>query len=171
MIALAHPSHTYGQKFVAKAYANLKNMGVDAAEISAPASSSIRRFYPDNVPTGDFGGRGGYRNPIGGWAEAGRATAVGIERVRKLGGTVRGGAEVVGLVHDDTKKGEVKGVKLATGEEVLGDIVVVSCRFCPRARHWLIPQLCAGAWTPGLMSLPGMAVRMPEIVATGSVGL
>ncbi len=117
MIALSHPSNTYGHKFVTGAYANLKSMGVDAAEIPAPASSSIRRFYPDNVPTGDFGGRAGYRNPIGGWAEAGRATAVGIERVRKLGGTVRGGAEVVGLVHDDTKQRELKGVKLATARK------------------------------------------------------
>lgn len=62
-------------------------------------------------------------NPTGGWAESGRALGVGIERVREAGGDVRAGQEVVGLVKDGRN---VMGVKLRDGEEVMGDLIVVS---------------------------------------------
>lgn len=65
----------------------------------------------------------GYANPTGGWGESGRALEIGIKRVRQLGGEVRAGAEVTGIKKEGKK---VKGVKLRSGEEVEGDLIVVS---------------------------------------------
>lgn len=125
VIALAHPTMPGGQKFVSSAYTNCLSMGISAQLVTS--SSDIRAKFPGEVSTGSFGDRVGYANPIGGWAEAGRATLVGLERVQKLGGKVLPGKEVVGMI----KQGrEVRGVRVKGGEEIRGDLVVV----------------CAGAW-------------------------
>lgn len=86
-------------------------------------------------------------NIASGWAEAGRALEVGIKRIKKMGAVVRSGSEVTGLL----ESGEViTGVKLASGEIIDADLVVVA----------------AGAWTPALFAQPGMG-GLPTVVATG----
>jgi hypothetical protein len=125
VIALADLSQTAGAHFVASAHINCLKMGIDAKLLSD--RQSIKDRFGPTVPTGTFGTRTGYANPIGGWAEAARAVEVGIKRIRLGGGVVRGGAEVVGLITGDGGRG-VEGVVLKDGEEVRGDLVVVSGR-------------------------------------------
>ena len=98
-------------------------MSIEAKDL--PDIESIKGEYSSAVSTGDFAGRSGYFNPISGWAEAGRATAVGIKKVRQLSGTIRVGCEIVGLLHEGRR---VSGVKLRDGEEIKGDVVVVSSK-------------------------------------------
>lgn len=105
-----------------------------------------------------FEDRTGYLNPHSGWAESGRAVEVAIERFKSLGGTVRAGVEIIGLIEEDIEtesqtageQKEVKGVKLANGEEVRGDLVVIA----------------AGAWTPALFEQHGMG-GLGGVTATG----
>ncbi len=94
---------------------------------------------------------------MAGWAEAGRALAVGIKRFEgELGGKIMRGREVVGLMERteaaDTESGTttVQGVILASGEKVYADLVVVA----------------AGAWTPALFAQEGMGC-LDQLVATG----
>jgi sarcosine oxidase/L-pipecolate oxidase len=112
-------------RFVTEAFQNCISFGIDAKLITD--ASSIRFRFPADVPTGSFGAREGYANPIGGWVEAGRATLVGIERAKAMGATVRPGAEVNGFIKEGRK---VLGVNLKDGEEIRGDLVIS----------------CAGAW-------------------------
>ncbi|KAK4683440.1 hypothetical protein P7C73_g6825, partial [Tremellales sp. Uapishka_1] len=79
-IALSRSGDASAQAFVTKAFANSKNLGTGVT--LTPDGASIKAFVTD-VPTGGFGGREGYYNPMGGWAEAGRAVEVGHERIRK----------------------------------------------------------------------------------------
>ncbi|KAK8864583.1 hypothetical protein IAR55_001833 [Kwoniella newhampshirensis] len=146
VLALSADDQPEGLAFVESAYKNCLDLGLDAQLI--PNVTAIKSLPPLQVPTGSFGGRRGYFNPIGGWAEAGRAVEVGLKRVRQMGGTIRAGAEVTGLIKDGKK---VLGVALKNGEELRGDLVVVA----------------AGAWTPALFASPGVAARLPPIVATG----
>ncbi|OCF32932.1 sarcosine oxidase [Kwoniella heveanensis BCC8398] len=150
VFALSTSDEKDGLAFVDAAYKNCRDYGLDAQLVDGP--NAIKSRYPSSVPTGSFGGRQGYFNPIGGWAEAGRAVDVGLKMVRQLGGTIRAGAEVTGLVKEGK---EIKGVVLKSGEEVKSDLVVVA----------------AGAWTPSLFASPGVASRFPDVIATGqSVG-
>lgn len=121
VVCLASSSNAIGHKFVSESFQNCRNFGIDAK--LTPDAETIKATVPTNIPTGSFGGRVGYSNPIGGWAEAGRALLVGLRLVEKLGGTVRAGAEVVGLVKEGKN---VKGVELKSGEFVEADTVVVS---------------------------------------------
>lgn len=109
--------------FVNSAYVNCTANNLPCAKLHSAQEIQTALKARTTVPIGEFEGRMGYMNPTGGWAESGRALAVGIKRVRQEGGTVRAGAEVVGLVKDGRK---VKGVRLESGEEVLGDLVLVS---------------------------------------------
>jgi glycine/D-amino acid oxidase-like deaminating enzyme len=108
----------------------------------------------DTTPClGEFNNKTAYLNPHSGWAEAGRAVAVGLRRItHEFGGIVRSGCEVRGLIEDEGKDGKkvVKGVQLTTGEKVTGDIVIIA----------------TGAWTPALFAQDGMG-QLPQIVATG----
>lgn len=138
---------------------------------------------PADIPTGPLRGREGYANPVGGWAEAARATEVGLKRVQKLGGEVRGGCRVVGL---EKKEKRVEGVKLESGEVVKGDLIIV----CPNLSSWIsegklmgcsLPLvlgqsgrsrscgISSSSRTPALCELPDVSVRMPEVQATGLV--
>jgi hypothetical protein len=120
---LASSSDPYGHKFVTAAYANLQAYGINAT--LTPTPESLKALVPPNIETGPLKGREGYSNPVGGWAEAARATEVGLKRVEKLGGKVRGGCEVVGLEKADGGK-KIEGVVLKSGEIVRGDLVLVS---------------------------------------------
>jgi sarcosine oxidase/L-pipecolate oxidase len=118
---LASADDTYGHKFVTSAYKNLKANNIAAT--LTPTPESIKALAPNNIKIGPLKGREGYANPVGGWAEAARATKVGLGMVVKEGGVVRGGCEVVGL----EKEGKTaQGVVLKDGEVVRGDIVLVS---------------------------------------------
>ncbi len=123
VIALSAENSHEGHRFVSSAYRNCKSLGIDAVVV--PDSSTIKAQFPAITPTGSFGTRQGYSNPIGGWAEAGRAVEVGIKRVRQMGGTVRSGCEVVGLAKGGEGR-KVEAVVLKSGEEVKADVVVVS---------------------------------------------
>ncbi|WWD17111.1 hypothetical protein CI109_101548 [Kwoniella shandongensis] len=147
VFAISASDQAEGLSFVESAYKNCLDLGL-AAEIIPDSKTLESHAKFAGLKTGGFGGRKGYYNPIGGWAEAGRAVEVGLKRVRQLGGEVRGGAEVVGLIKDGKK---VQGVRLKSGEEVKGDLVVVA----------------AGAWTPALFALPDVSAHLPPIVATG----
>ncbi|WVQ81747.1 hypothetical protein IAT38_003872 [Cryptococcus sp. DSM 104549] len=145
VICLSTPDEEAGMEFVNAAYQNCLDTNTPAKLVNdVPAIKEI--FGPLN--TGSFGDRKGYHNSIGGWAEAGRAVEVGLKMVRQLGGTIRAGAEVVGLVKDGKK---VQGVILKDGEQVLGDLVVAA----------------AGAWTPKLFASPQISGRLPDVIATG----
>ncbi|WWC89147.1 uncharacterized protein L201_004065 [Kwoniella dendrophila CBS 6074] len=146
VMVLSAAGEKAGQEFVSKAEENSKNLGI--AIESLKTTEQVKRTFDRRIPTGNFGGREGYLNPIGGWAESGRALEVGLKRVRKLGGEIRPGAEVNALVKNGKK---VKGVQLKSGEQILGDLVLIA----------------AGAWTPALCALPGVNARLPEVVATG----
>jgi sarcosine oxidase/L-pipecolate oxidase len=124
---LASSSDTYGHKFVTSAYKNLIDNNIAAT--LTPTPESIKALAPTEIPIGPLKGREGYANPVGGWAEAARATEVGLKMVEKLGGKVRGGCEVVGLQKGD----RIEGVVLRDGEVVTGDIVLV----CPSAQLWI----------------------------------
>lgn len=117
---LASSSDPYGHKFVTSAYQNLLDNNIPA--ILTPNSESIKELVPENIRTGPLKGREGYANPVGGWAEAARATEVGLKMVEKLGGKVRGGCEVTGL---EKGEGRIEGVMLKNGEVVKGDLVLV----------------------------------------------
>jgi len=119
---LASADDTYGHKFVTSAYKNLKANNIAAT--LTPTPESIKALAPNDIKIGPLKGREGYANPVGGWAEAARATKVGLGMVVKEGGVVRGGCEVVGLEKEGKR---VQGVVLKSGEVVRGDIVLV----CP----------------------------------------
>jgi len=119
---LASASDTYGHKFVTSAYSNLIANNIPAT--LTPTPESIKALAPTDIPIGPLKGREGYANPVGGWAEAARATKVGLKMVEKEGGRVRGGCEVVGLQKGDRR---IEGVVLKSGEVVKGDIILV-CR-------------------------------------------
>jgi sarcosine oxidase/L-pipecolate oxidase len=87
-----------------------------------PTPESIKALAPNDIKIGPLKGREGYANPVGGWAEAARATKVGLGMVVKEGGVVRGGCEVVGLQKDGKR---VEGVVLKSGEVVRGDVILV----------------------------------------------
>ncbi|WWC70016.1 uncharacterized protein I206_103960 [Kwoniella pini CBS 10737] len=155
VMCLSGAGEKAGQEFVSKAYSNCKNLGINVTLIngSTDIKNIIKKKVAQGVPLGEFGGREGYFNPIGGWAESGRALEVGLKKVRQLGGTVRSGAEVQSLLRNGRK---VIGVEIKGGEQVKGDLVIVA----------------AGAWTPALCAQPGFSVRLPDVVATGqSVGV
>lgn len=109
------------QYFVNEAIKHLNGQKLEVKKLSTP--DDFRSAIDPGLPSGIYGDKEGYKNPIGGWAESGRALEVGLTRVRQLGGTVRAGADVMGLLKDGRR---VRGVTLRSGEEVLGDLVVVS---------------------------------------------
>ena len=74
---LASSSDPYGHKFVTSAYQNLLANNIPA--ILTPTSESIKELVPENITSGPLKGREGYANPVGGWAEAARATEVGLK--------------------------------------------------------------------------------------------
>lgn len=117
---LASADDTYGHKFVTSAYKNL--LANNIAATLTPTPESIKALAPKDIPIGPLKGREGYANPVGGWAEAARATKVGLKMVEKEGGKVRGGCEVVGLQKEGKK---VEGVVLKDREVVKGDIILV----------------------------------------------
>ena len=123
VIALSAEDSIEGHRFVSSAYKNCKELGIQVK--ITPNSESIKTQFAAGTPTGSFGTRQGYSNPIGGWAEAGRAVDVGIKRIRQMGGMVRAGCEVVGLVRGNDPR-RVEAVVLMSGEEVKADVVVVS---------------------------------------------
>ena len=110
-------------EFIDCAYKNCRDLGLDVTLL--PDATAIQPVVDRNnaFPTGSFGGRQGYINPIGGWGEAGRAVEVGLTRAKKLGAIVRAGSEVIGLIKDGKN---VKGVELKSGEKIFCDLVVVS---------------------------------------------
>lgn len=133
MFCLSASSSTSGRHFVESAYTNCLSNDLPCERLLSPGEIRTALSKQTSVPIGDFEGRLGYRNPTGGWAESGRALEVGIKRVRQGGATVRSGCEVVGLIKQGRR---VEGVKLKDGEEVRGDLVLVSqaCRVklpCP----------------------------------------
>ena len=113
--------NTLGDNFVHVSFKNLRDRNFDA--VSCPDSASIKSHFDPAVPTGAFPDEHGYYNPIGGWAEATRGTKAGLDQVRKLGGTIRAGAAVENLIIEGRT---VHGVVLKGGEEIRGDLVVVS---------------------------------------------
>ncbi|ORY32889.1 FAD dependent oxidoreductase [Naematelia encephala] len=148
VICLSSPDKPEGAQFVKSAFTNLKAASIDATLV--PDTASIKSHFEPSIPTGSFGSRQGYSNPVGGWAEAGRAVEVGLARVRQLGGTIRAGAEVVALqVGGDGKT--VEAVTLEGGEDISCDLLVCA----------------AGAWTPKLFASSGIAARSPPVNATG----
>lgn len=168
------PSSDYAES----SYQNVKRLGIPAQKLTT--TEEIQACYPSNlrpVPAksniisdlahqvasivkpqaqlGAFENLEGYVNPHSGWAEASRACEVVIDQVKALGGKFLTGAEVTGMVfeeNDNTSAGKrvVKGVKLASGKEIMGDLIV----------------LAAGAWTPCLFAQPGMG-GLPGVVSTG----
>ncbi|KAJ9121575.1 hypothetical protein QFC22_002194 [Naganishia vaughanmartiniae] len=166
-----------GNAYVESSYKNVCDNGIPA--MHCKTSAEIRKAWPakfrgeDAVSTltnavstvthlaspsttrrlGQFHNRTAYLNPHSGWAEAGRAVEVGLRRIaNEYGGVIRAGCEVVGLVEERGGDGKsvVQGVQLASGEQVLGDIVIVA----------------TGAWTPALFAQDGME-QLPQVIATG----
>lgn len=137
-----------GRAFVDASYANCKAMGLEPNYVRTP--TEIKACWPKGLETGAFAGRAGYHNTVGGWGEAARSIEIGLQRVKDMGGKVRGGAEVVAINRTGRK---VTGVTLKSGEQIPADLVVVA----------------AGAWTPALMQSPEIDIRMPEseVIATG----
>ncbi|KAL7421967.1 hypothetical protein Q5752_003739 [Cryptotrichosporon argae] len=146
VICLANDDGAKGHDFVTRAYANCLAAGIDVSLLPTPAA--IRARLPAGPRAGPLDGQQGYHNPVGGWAEAGRAVEVGLARVRALGGRVLSGKEVVRLLKDGKR---VTGVATRDGNEFRADLVLVA----------------AGAWTPALFASPEIQLRLPEVVATG----
>lgn len=141
-------SDAAGRKYVDSSFENIKKMNLGPEAVNSHAE--IRAKLPAEIEAGNFNGRSGYYNKVGGWGEAARSVEVGLKRIKKLGGKVRGGAEVVSFKQEGKK---IKGVVLKSGEVVPADLVVVA----------------AGAWSPALMASPAIAARLPPVVATGQV--
>jgi len=118
---LASADNEKGHNFVTSAYKNLKAYNIAAT--LTPTPESIKALAPNDIKLGPLKGREGYANPVGGWAEAARATKVGLGLVVKEGGVVRGGCEVAGLEKEGRR---VQGVVLKSGEVVRGEIILVS---------------------------------------------
>lgn len=110
-----------GRAFVDQSMDNCTAMGLKPTPVGTPAE--IKRNFPAGVATGAFEGRAGYMNTTGGWGEAARAIEVGHKRIRRAGGVIRGGAEVVNLQKEGNR---VIGVVLKDGEVVPADLVIVS---------------------------------------------
>lgn len=130
-----------------------------SSRLSRPSESSTR---PSHIAS--FDQAFGYYNPTGGWGEASRACKLVLDDILRMGATVQGGKEMVGLVfeqHDEpgsqrftttTSQGKrkVKGVRFSDGTTMMADLVVVA----------------AGAWTPALFAQGSMG-GLPSAVATG----
>ena len=122
-MCLSATSSSSGTHFVDQAYQNCRSCDLPCERLESAQAIREALRARTSVPVGEFEGRVGYMNPTGGWAESGRALAVAIERVKREGGNVRAGAEVVGLLKEGKR---VQGVRLKSGEEVKGDLVLVS---------------------------------------------
>ena len=129
-MCLSAPTSAEGHHFVEEAYRNCVASNLPCDRLSSEAD--IKRAFSERLeaPAGGYEGKKGYLNTTGGWAESGRALEVAIRMVRQLGGIVRGGFEVQGFVRDATGR-RVKGVKVKGEEDVMGDLVVVSCQNWP----------------------------------------
>ena len=121
MLSISKAGNSKGDRFMHSAYKNLLDQHIEA--VLCPDLQSIKARFADNVPLGDFGGKYAYANPIGGWAEATRGVEAGHKQIRKLGGEIRAGCEVIKLMLDGR---QVRGVVLKSGEEIMADLVVVS---------------------------------------------
>ncbi|KAF9268707.1 FAD dependent oxidoreductase [Marasmius fiardii PR-910] len=93
----------------------------------------------------DCGGLVGYLNYDNGWADAGKATAAMISKVKALGGKVIEGKPVSKLIRKD---GATTGVECVDGSSFSADLVV----------------LATGSWTPSTFPDLGLEVKC---VATG----
>jgi glycine/D-amino acid oxidase-like deaminating enzyme len=78
----------------------------------------------------------GFLDPQAGYAESGRVVAALLDRVKLLGVEVRERTKIAGL---DEAEDRVKGIVLADGQRIAGDIVVAA----------------VGAWTPYLLPFTG----------------
>lgn len=121
-MCLSAPTSAEGHHFVEQAYLNCTASGLPCARLSNEAD--IKRAFAERLdaPAGGYEGKKGYLNTTGGWAESGRSLEVAIRMVRRLGGVVRGGFAVEGLISDGK---QVKGVKIKGEDDILGDLVVV----------------------------------------------
>lgn len=159
VMCLSAPTSAEGHHFVEQAYHNCVASKLPCARLNNEAD--IKRAFAERLdaPAGGYEGKKGYLNTTGGWAESGRSLEVAIRMVRQLGGVVRGGYEVQGLIKDKSGK-KVLGVKVKGEEDVLGDLVVVStiqmelswirgARTVGYSRWWEVnadDQVTAGAW-------------------------
>jgi glycine/D-amino acid oxidase-like deaminating enzyme len=119
--------------FEADGFAVLRGLGIPVERMEAAALAT--RFPPWHAA----GYRDGYFNPQAGWAASASVVARLAREADAAGVKIRLEARVSGLV---TSGSRVAGVRLASGEEVRADGVIVA----------------AGAWTP--MLLPHLAELM-----------
>lgn len=124
VMCLSAPTSAEGHHFVEQAYINCTASNLPCARLNNEAD--IARAFAERLdaPAGGYDGKKGYLNTTGGWAESGRSLEVAIRMVRRLGGVVRGGFAVEGLIRDAGGK-KVKGVKVRGEDDVMGDLVVV----------------------------------------------
>lgn len=104
--------------------------------------SSVQARFPPQANMERF--KSAYVNHDGGWSNATAGTAAMLSKVRKLGGQVLEGKEVLDLVYDDS--GEISSVRLGDGEELKADFIVIA----------------TGAWTPSIFAHAdlGLAERL-----------
>lgn len=129
MVIVSDDKDAAGHDYCTKSQANALALDVPATPVNE--AQDIIDAFPEHLRAekiGKFASKKGYRNPHGGWAEAGRATDVGLQRVAKMGGKVLPSQEAVALIKEKTATGEVtvKGVKTKAGDTFEADIVVVA---------------------------------------------
>ncbi|KAH7883202.1 FAD dependent oxidoreductase [Phlebopus sp. FC_14] len=120
-----------GNEYMQKAYDNDFQNGANVALL--PTAESIRNAFPSSLHSdtdsgndliGDFTGYTGYFNNDGGWAEAERAVSILFRLVRKEGGVVVPGKEVVDLLRNTS--GCTEGVRCKDGTVYSADRVIVA---------------------------------------------
>ncbi|KAK1230481.1 hypothetical protein PQX77_006409 [Marasmius sp. AFHP31] len=124
--------------YVHEAYENDARQGLRVRKLDTDhAVAELSKEMLGSQVIVDFRGMTGYLNHDSGWADAGRATAALISRVKALGGKIIGGKTVKELIHKD---GLTHGVKCTDGSSIHADLVV----------------LATGSWTPSAFTSLGL---------------
>lgn len=121
-----------------QAYANDIQLGSRVQALQD--SKAIRAIFPPGIETGSFEDCSAYLNRDGGWANATKATAMMLSKVRSLGGRVLSGQDVISLLHQG---GGTTGVVCADGVQHDADLVVLS----------------VGSWTASAFPSLGLAKK------------
>ncbi|KAK8870079.1 hypothetical protein IAR55_000649 [Kwoniella newhampshirensis] len=134
-----------------QAYENVQKIEPSVQLLSTPSDfiSALSSGSGDVLVTTPAPDIRGYRNPVGGWANASLAVEKLYEQSHKLGGRLVPGAEMSELLFTEDGK-DVRGVRCLDGSEYLADKVVVAL----------------GSWTPSHPALKGL-IPQGLVTATG----
>ena len=147
-LLLTAENDTPAVHYVRESLANTTKYGYRISEYNTPGEVAAAIRAPGVAKaTGDFG----YLNAQSGWADAGRSLEWMWDEVAKLsqGRNIRFVRDMAQKVLYSKDGRQVRGIALGNKEEVTADLTL----------------LAAGAWTPALLDLSGIASAHGECIA------